>query len=174
MQSIASNGSPLNQWFRQQGSTKTKVLPNSNKDNRGHKSKYMSKILNLPCIINSNSTETLKPRKNPHHDKASLYTASHSKFSLASGEVANESEKSSSDLKLHDPHKEQSNLFYSRCIEDVIRINEPQMHIFDAPKELTYVQSIPYLKYVTYGSGKAVDCIWQIEVKRNKFSRKKI
>ena len=99
MQSIASNGSPLNQWFRQQGSTKTRVLPNPNKD-KGHK--HMSKILNLPCIINSNSTETLKPqRKNPHHDKTSLYSASHSKFSLTSGEASNESEKSSNDLKFH-------------------------------------------------------------------------
>jgi len=68
-----------------------------------------------------------------------------------------------------EPLKEQSNVFYSRCIDDVIAINEPGLKSYQAPKEMEYVQSIPYLKYVTVGGG----YLWQIEIKKCKFSRKK-
>ena len=68
MQSIASNGSPLNQWFRQQGSTKTRVLPNPNKD-KGHKHiNYIKEMKEIKLIREIIHKKIKWPRINNMHN----------------------------------------------------------------------------------------------------------
>jgi hypothetical protein len=55
------------------------------------------------------------------------------------------------------------NSFYLKCINDVININQPQNLELYEPRELRYVKSIPFFKYITYGTGSSVNTVWKID-----------
>ena len=57
------------------------------------------------------------------------------------------------------------NQFYAKCIDDVEKCNDPKKMKLIAPRELRYVQNLPYLKYTAFGCGKSIDCLWQIETR---------
>lgn len=56
-------------------------------------------------------------------------------------------------------------VFYQKCIDDVCESNQPKDLKLVLPRELTYVRSLPFIKYVTYGTGKCFDgSVWQIKM----------
>ena len=159
MDSLFSNSS-LTHWFRVQGSRQNNYHNTNNTKTDTHK-KFISNIIPLPqLMVNDRQASGAKKYLNKRSSRLTNY-AGHSLNLNPSMIELNEPDT--------EPLKEQSNVFYSRCIDDVIAINEPGLQNYQAPKEMEYVQSIPYLKYVTVGGG----YLWQIEIKKCKFSRKK-
>ncbi len=159
MDSLLSNNS-LSHWFRVQGSRQT-YYHNTNSIKTDTTKKFISNIIPLPqLMINARQPSDAKKCFNKRSSRLTNNTC-HSLNLNPTMIVMNEPDT--------EPLKEQSNVFYSRCIDDVIAINEPGLKSYQAPKEMEYVQSIPYLKYVTVGGG----YLWQIEIKKCKFSRKK-
>ena len=162
-ESLVSNNSALSQWYRVQGRTYTSCkigTPSS------PSKKFTSNIIPLPELLLNNHpviarTQSVKKSKSLK-----------SRLSIFSGlgNYQNSLDNSNPDSEDSEKQIEKSNLFLTRCIDDVIKFNEPGTQIYNAPKEMTYVHDIPYLKYVTVGGG----YIWQIEIKKVKGSRKKM
>lgn len=162
-ESLVPNNSALTQWYRVQGRTYSscKVATPSAQSTK----KFISNIIPLPELLLNNQasmTRTKSMKKNKSQ-KSRL-----SNFS-GLGSYQNSLDNSNPDSDDSEKQMEKSNLFLTRCIDDVVKFNEPGTQIYKAPKEMTYVHDIPYLKYVTIGGG----YLWQIEIKKIKGSKKK-
>jgi hypothetical protein len=53
--------------------------------------------------------------------------------------------------------------FHLKCIDDVLKYNEPKNMFIDDPKELLYIKKLPYLKLSILGVGKTKDLLWQLK-----------
>ena len=159
---IMETNTGLNSWFRQQGSSKSVIYESTKKPKK-------SKSLKLPKLSTS---ELDKPRRKnsfmsldsmtDFHTKhffdtsEQVFTNCHVNSLTKSGTFINENRDLS---RTPDPSS-----FYLRCIDDVIRSNQPSKQIYDEPSELTYVQSLPHLKYVTFGCGRTLTNLWKIQI----------
>lgn len=155
-ESLVSSNSALSQWFRVQGRSHSVIRTTSSK-------KFISNILPLPELLLNDRSHL------SYSKKASKARQTNTRMSNYSGSTLNLGGIPTDTSDKDEPFREQSNLFYSRCIDDIVKLNEPNFHMYDVPKELTYVQNIPNLKYSTVGAG----CLWEIEIKRIKCTRKK-
>lgn len=129
---------PLNSWFRQQGGR-------TNSDLTG---KSLKSNLFLPSIKTS-----IKPSKEncySFHDRKDLFSAP--EYSVNKRECKTPKHSS----------------YHHKCIEDVYNCNKPNNFNLKIPRELTYVRSIPNLKYITVCSGKSFQNIWQIVITNKK------
>lgn len=135
-------------WFRQQGGTVTKGSSSKNLNSNSNSN------FTLPKLPGSQENE-LK-RKNKKRDKR-FNQNSYASFNSTSMASLNSNE--TREIKTPIP----GNSFYLKCINDVSKSNLPQTQKFTEPRELKYVQSIPFFKYVTFGSGKSFNCVWQIQ-----------
>lgn len=137
------NQTPLNSWFRQQGGR-------TNSDLTGQSIKYNKKLI-LPSIKNS-----IK------QDKEINFSFQNKKVVFSSSDTP---------LKLNNYEPEcktppVSN-YYQKCIDDVYNYNKPDSLNLKIPRELTYVRSIPNIKYITVCSGKTFKGIWKLIVINN-------
>lgn len=131
---------PLNSWFRQQGGrTKSDFTGQSVKSNQN---------FILPNIKNS-----IKQRK----DNDNNCSVHNSKNFLSASEYSVSFEENKRKCKTP---KDSS--YHQKCIEDVYNCNKPNNFNFRIPRELTYVRSIPNIKYITVCSGKSFKSIWQL------------
>ena len=151
--------SPLNSWFRQQGCNSL----NTNSIPKVCKTALPTLNRKLPRLTKSDNSQHKKSSKKEEQ-----------KNSLSSGN-ANHSENifNSISLDTFSVEKEKSlrtpqplNSFYMKCIEDVIKSNQPQKLVFKTePTELVFVNSEPFFTYITFGTGKNIKNIWKIDRK---------
>jgi hypothetical protein len=141
--------SPLNSWFRQQGASNripslssynnlrrsTSNIQSFNQKNLNNSSTSLNK--KIPNLINANFNA-----KNDFNQTRSFTYIKHS-----------------------EPPKTPipANLFYQRCINDVLLSNQPKELRLIEPRELKYEKSKPFLTYITYGCGKSKNYVWRIE-----------
>jgi hypothetical protein len=146
--SIKEDLSPLNSWFRQMGGSSHLTSLNLKR--------YDTEInsLKLPLIRTNTNLTTNKHLKKLKNKKTKLNLDGNNSSSASISNMLSESN------MITYP----SNAFFTKCIEDVVKSNHPNKLIFNEPRELKYVHSLPYLKYVTYGSGKCSDCKWKIDM----------
>ncbi|RMZ93237.1 hypothetical protein BpHYR1_039131 [Brachionus plicatilis] len=132
------NQAPLNSWFRQQGGK-------TSSDLTGPPIKYSHDLI-LPSI------------------KTCINQGKEIDFSIQNKRVVfSSSEYSIKVPKLERECKtpQQSN-YYQKCIDDVYNCNKPDKMNLKIPRELTYVRSIPNIKYITVCSGKTFKNVWQL------------
>lgn len=125
--------SPLEFWFRRQGTSNTLIESKNSK-------------LRLPRIVEDIDETKKKTAQLGKTSSAKLNSIKNSKKNIYRSKTPN------------------SNFFYERCIEDVFESNHPRDLKFDLPRELVYVRSLPFLKYVTYGTGKSFESRWKLEM----------
>jgi hypothetical protein len=134
--------SPLNSWFRQQGSTSR--IPSYSSSNN-----YRKSTSNIYGGSQSNSNKKL-----PNLIKTNFHTKNDLNIT-----------RSYTNIKHYETPKTPypANLFYQRCINDVLLSNQPKELRLTEPRELKYERSKPYLTYLTYGCGKSKNYVWKIE-----------
>lgn len=140
--------SPLNSWFRQMGGSNHLTSLNLKR--------YDSEIdtFKLPLIRTNTDLVTNKSFKKAKHKKSKLKSDESKSGSTSISDMSTESK------IITYP----SSAFFTKCIEDVVESNHPNKLKFNEPRELKYVHSLPYFKYVTYGSGKCLGCKWKIDM----------
>jgi hypothetical protein len=142
--------SPLNSWFRQQGS-----------------SNRMPSVQNK-IKLGSNSTSRISALRQHQHGDGSSKTFP-SLFRSQTKDVFNSNSLDNFNSKAHvEPPRTPktpfpAHTFYSRCINDVTLINQPSKFNLVEPRELKYAKSKPYLSYLTFGCGKSKHYVWRIE-----------
>lgn len=159
--------SPLNSWFRQQGGSF-----NMSKQSSSSNSLFLPKLKTSNDLISSSSNSSAQVVSKSKKEKSSKFNSSTNLrnnntntnsiyFSTSSYMNMDERDLESRDyVKTPQP----ANSYYQQCIDDVFKSNQPEKLKLTAPRELKYVRSIPFFKYVTFGSGKSFNCIWQIEI----------
>lgn len=148
--SESSNISPLDSWFRRQGGpSSTTLRPYLVYDNVPSK---------LPRIRESvqewdHTSSNIRTNHRSHHFN------SHGIDKHKGHHLNNNS--SSHHYRSKTPN---ASFFYQKCIDEVTESNHPNDMEFRVPRELAYVRSIPYMRYVTYGTGNCNDSVWQLEI----------
>lgn len=155
--------SPLNSWFRQQGGSFLSSSSSSSKTSK-------SMGLRLPRLSNPSTNSGKASQDKKENIKAKKFnnstnlknSSTNSAYFNSSSTYSNfdDKEEASRDTRTPQP----TNLYYQQCIDEVFKSNLPEKLKLIAPRELKYVRSIPFFKYVTFGSGKSFGCIWQIEI----------
>lgn len=130
---IKPDESPLNSWFRQQGASKTN--------------------------LNISNPKTKLPKLNGR--RSSKKSGEHNNM-LRSNTLHSFKEAEEEEDRGYSPPSA-PNSFYLKCINDVINTNQPQNLDLYEPRELRYVQSIPFFKYITYGTGRSLNTVWKID-----------
>ena len=140
---IARESTALNSWVRQQGNAHTTAIFGTS--SKASEARSPNDRLRLPkldrAFDSASSNESLKAaqraKKKRVTDPASCKTPN------------------------------PCNQFYAKCIDDVLKCNEPKKMKLVMPRELRYVKNLPFLKYTAFGCGKSIDCLWQIETRPN-------
>ena len=161
--------SPLTSWFRQQGG-------NSTKNNNMYKSKTALPNLNrkLPKLVKNENKNSKENRKSSKFSKRENNYTENNFNSISLDTFDSDKVKRDNDIRTPQP----LNSFYLKCIEDVIRSNQPQKLVFqNEPTELVFVNSEPFFSYVTFGifdkkrnRNTDIRNIWTID--RNSIDRK--
>lgn len=168
--------SPFNLWFRCQGVT-SKNQTGTNKTetnaqiklpllvNNNDRQKRPSRFSNGTSSSNSSQCGSAGPSK-PKIMVKSFGSSKHNSNSMITNLPTGSKHTPSQQQQQHEPCRTpQPHIFYQKCIDDVFESNKPKdMDKLVIPRELKYVHSIPYMKYVTFGSGKCFDTVWHIEM----------
>ena len=152
-EAIVRESTALNSWVRQQGNPNTTVFGTGR---RASESKNTNDRLRLPKLFESTSSDSLKVGQLTKKKRTTEPTPS-----LAAINQPPAPPPHRGFCKTPNP----CNHFYSNCIDAVQKCNEPRKMKLLMPRELKYVQNIPFLKYTAFGCGKSIDCVWQIETR---------
>ena len=131
-----NNSSSLNSWIRQQGNTHV----NSGKP-------LLSKL--RPKYEYSFVTEGSTSINNFHERIGTTDTSITTTTTATNNNV----------VRANTP---KMNAFHCKCIDDVLKINEPKNQLINDPKELIYIKSLPYLKVSIVGVGRTKGCLWEL------------
>jgi hypothetical protein len=161
---VEEEKSPLNSWFRQQGASST-----NNTNLYKAKTALPNLRRKLPKLINNDNKNAKDLRKSSTKSKVSSSNTENSFNSISLDTFDAEKDKRDADIRTPQP----LNSFYLKCIEDVIKSNQPQKLVFKSePTELLFVNSEPFFTYVTFGifdkkHGRSADIrnIWTIDRK---------
>lgn len=135
--------SDLDLWFRRQGINKSALDFESPSRIKLPRIREVNEPTN---IVNSNANNN-----NKQCSKISSQFISNSNPNFSSTKPTD---------RCRTPH-----LFYQRCIDEVTDVNHPDDLDLKLPRELVYVRSLPFIRYVTYGTGKCFNSMWQLEMK---------
>lgn len=148
--------SSLNSWIRQQGTTiSEKPIKQSNTKKSTKKSVKFLNTTNIEASnVNINDTNGVE-------DNTLNNFTNNSAHSSADSSEGSNSNKYNDLLECPTPKPVKS--FHSKCIEDIMKCNEPADLMLIDPKELVYIKKIPQLKLSIFGIGKSRSSLWQIK-----------
>ena len=145
--------SPLNSWFRTQGGSSHTTSTASTTA----KTAQPKRLPKLPTKMEhfSGTKSGGESRR-----KSSRMLKTSGEFNSISLDTFNSDDKRT--LRTPQP----VNSFYLKCIEDVIKSNQPQTLVFESePTELMFVNREPFFNYVTFGTGRSLKNVWKIDRK---------
>jgi hypothetical protein len=130
------NNSSLHSWIRQQGG--------------GHTNTKISLL-----------------KSKPKHEYSFLIEKDINNFNNRTGTtntiISTTTNKTSNTTSVLRSNTPRPNSFHQKCIDDVLKSNEPKNHYINDPKELVYIKSLPYLKLSILGIGKTNKCLWELK-----------